>query len=55
MELGTELKGWVTERHFQEAEAEFPGIEAFFRGLGPEEKPGTFLELVWKYEERMVH
>lgn len=53
MELGTVLKGWVTERHFAEAEVEFPGIKKFFEEL--EEKPGTFLELVWKFEEERGH
>jgi hypothetical protein len=41
------LKGFVTERHFAQAEEEFPGISRFYETCSP--KPGTFLELVMTY------
>jgi hypothetical protein len=41
------MGGLVTERHFAEAEAAFPGIEAFYRQL--EAKPRTFLDLMRLY------
>ena len=44
------MGGFITERNFDEAEAAFPGIVAFYRGLG--HKPRTFLELVQLFLER---
>ena len=44
------MSGFITERNFEEAEAAFPGIVAFYRALG--RKPRTFLELVQLYLER---
>ena len=43
------MGGFITERNFEEAEAAFPGIVAFYRALG--RKPRTFLELVQLYLE----
>ncbi len=45
------MGGFITERNFQEAEAAFPGITAFYRTLGA--KPCTFLDLVRLYLQRM--
>jgi len=50
MELGTALVGWVTENNFGEAEEVFPGIEVFFHSIPEQERPRTFLELVWRFE-----
>lgn len=41
------MQGFITERDFREAEAEFPGIVQLFSGL--EKKPRTFLELFELY------
>ena len=43
------MGGFITERNFEEAEAAFPGIVAFYRALG--RKPRTFLDLVQLYLE----
>jgi len=50
MLLNPIMSGFVTERDFAQAEAAFPGIEAFYRGLTW--KPPTFLDLVRLYLER---
>ena len=42
-----EMCGFVKECDFKEAEAAFPGIERFYRGL--KNKPLTFLDLVRLY------
>jgi hypothetical protein len=47
---GEGMGGFITERNFDEAEAAFPGIVAFYRALG--RKPRTFLELVQLFLER---
>jgi hypothetical protein len=44
------MQGFITEREFEEAEAEFPGIVQLFRGL--EQKPKTFLDLFERYIHR---
>jgi hypothetical protein len=41
------LRGLITEIDFAECEQAFPGIERYYREL--QEKPCTFLELVWRY------
>lgn len=43
------MGGFITERDFDTAENEFPGIRSFYEHLA--QKPRTFLELVWKYED----
>jgi hypothetical protein len=43
----TQLQGLITERHFDDAEAEFPGISAFYARCTP--APATFLELVTRF------
>ncbi len=45
------MGGFITERDFDAAEREFPGIQRLYECLV--QKPRTFLELMWKYE-RMV-
>jgi hypothetical protein len=42
------MMGFITERDLEQAEKEFPGIEAFFGSLA--NKPRTFLELVAAFE-----
>ncbi len=44
------MGGFITERDFDAAETEFPGIQRLYESLA--QKPRTFLELVWKYEGR---
>jgi hypothetical protein len=41
------LRGLITEIDFAECEQAFPGIEHYYREL--QDKPCTFLELVWRY------
>jgi hypothetical protein len=42
-----QLAGFITERHFVEAEQEFPGITSFYEKCSP--RPATFLELLSMY------
>jgi hypothetical protein len=42
--------GFITERDFDAAEREFPGIQRLYESLV--RKPRTFLELVWQWERR---
>lgn len=42
------MVGHITEEHLSEAEKTFPGIEEMYHQL--ENKPATFLQLVWHYE-----
>ena len=42
------LRGFITERDFDEAEEVFPGIAAFYGHCL--RRPGTFLDLVWQFE-----
>jgi len=41
------MRGFITERDFDEAEDAFPGIARFYASLP--NKPRTFLELTWLY------
>jgi hypothetical protein len=41
------VRGLITERDFNEAESEFPGITKVYGGLSV--KPATFLELLHVY------
>ncbi len=45
------LKGLITERDIVAAEDAFPGIWRFYDQL--DDKPGTFLELVWRFAGRL--
>ncbi len=38
------MRGFITERNFDEAEQEFPGITVYYRSC--KEKPATFLDLL---------
>lgn len=40
--------GRITEEHLSDAEKSFPGIVALYQDL--DDKPATFLQLVWIYE-----
>ena len=44
------LRGLVTEADLPEAEREWPGLQAFLFGLPSQERPRTFLDLVWRFE-----
>lgn len=44
------LRGLITSADLPRAEAEWPGLSAFFAGLPDDERPPTFLELVWRFE-----
>ena len=44
------LKGLITAADLPRAEQEWPGLQAFFRRLPVEQRPETFLELVWRFE-----
>jgi hypothetical protein len=44
------LSGFITERHFAEAEEAFPGIAAFYASCSP--RPRTFLDLVAEFVRR---
>jgi hypothetical protein len=46
-----QLRGFITERNFEEAEDAFPGIVTFYEHCL--RKPRTFLELVWQFEEAL--
>jgi len=42
------VQGRITEKHLGQAENTFPGIAELYRTL--DDKPATFLQLVWLYE-----
>jgi hypothetical protein len=42
------MGGFITERDFDAAEREFPGIQRLYERLS--HKPRTFLELMWSYD-----
>jgi hypothetical protein len=44
------MQGRITERELPMAERSFPGISRFYAQL--DEKPLTFLQLVWAFEAR---
>jgi hypothetical protein len=43
----TMMRGFITERDFEEVDLAFPGIVRYYREL--QVKPGTFLELLWGF------
>lgn len=45
-----DMSGWVTEKHLDMANAEFPGIREFYYALPEGERPKTFIELVFRFE-----
>jgi hypothetical protein len=44
------VQGRITERQLPLAERSFPGITRFYASL--DQKPATFLQLVWAFEGR---
>lgn len=44
------MQGRITEHHLPMAEQSMPGITRFYDGL--DEKPATFLDLLWAFERR---
>lgn len=46
------MQGRITECHLPLAEKSCPGIGRLYRELA--EKPATFLQLLWIYEERQL-
>jgi hypothetical protein len=44
------VQGRITERQLPEAELSMPGITRFYAQL--DEKPATFLDLLWAFEGR---
>ena len=44
------VQGRITERQLPLAERSFPGISRFYAQL--DDKPATFLQLVWAYEAK---
>jgi hypothetical protein len=49
---GRPVQGRITERHLPLAEKSCPGIGRLYNELA--EKPATFLQLLWIYEERQL-
>lgn len=43
------MRGRITEEHLELAELTFPGITEMYTALP--DKPSTFLQLVWLYED----
>lgn len=48
------MSGWVTEKHLDMANQEFPGIREFYFILPESERPKTFLELMVRFENAMA-
>ena len=46
------MQGRITSRHLPLAEKSCPGISALYREL--DDKPATFLQLLWIYEGRQA-
>jgi hypothetical protein len=46
-----QVQGRITESHLPKAEESSPGITRFYESL--DEKPATFLDLLWAFEGRM--
>jgi hypothetical protein len=44
------LKGLITAADLPRAEQEWPGLQAFVRRLPVDQRPVTFLDLVWRFE-----
>jgi hypothetical protein len=45
------VQGRITESHLPQAEESSPGITRFYEEL--DEKPATFLDLLWAFEGRV--
>lgn len=46
------MQGRITERQLPAADESIPGIRRYYEQL--DEKPATFLDLLWQYEGRRV-
>ena len=44
------LRGLITDADLPQAEMEWPGLRAFFVELPLQQRPATFLDLVWRFE-----
>lgn len=44
------LKGFITEAELPLAEVLWPGLLDFLRHLPSQERPRTFLDLMWRFE-----
>jgi hypothetical protein len=44
------LRGFVTEADLPQAEKEWPGLQEFLEHIPADERPSTFLDLVWRFE-----
>jgi hypothetical protein len=44
------LRGLVTDEDLAQAEREWPGLNDFLDGLPFQQRPATFLELIWRFE-----
>jgi hypothetical protein len=44
------LRGLVTEADLPLAEEDWPGLRDYFRRLPINQRPATFLDLVWRFE-----
>jgi hypothetical protein len=47
---GLKLKGLVTDVDLPEAEQQWPGLQSFLDRIPAQERPSTFLELMWRFE-----
>ena len=52
MLLGRTVQGRITCAHLPSADESIPGIRRFYDQL--DEKPATFLDLLWQFEGRRV-
>jgi len=48
MLLAGAVRGRITQRHLPEADRSIPGIARYYAQL--EQKPATFLDLLWQFE-----
>ncbi|HEY0710090.1 MAG TPA: hypothetical protein VGG33_24985 [Polyangia bacterium] len=49
---GASLEGFITDADLPAAECEWPGLQAFFLSLATDDRPRTFLDLIWRFENR---
>ena len=44
------LRGLITEADLPLAEQEWPGLREFLQTIPVNERPSTFLDLIWRFE-----
>jgi hypothetical protein len=44
------LRGLITDADLPKAEEEWPGLQSFFGALPANDRPATFLDLIWRFE-----